>query len=519
MRDRDVILGLLRRVARRLWVNRAIQEIGFGACIALFSLVAFELVRPAFAAATRLAFVALAAALVGFEAYAVRQAMRPTTLARAAGVADTAGRLKDELKSAYWFIVNGEASSFADVQVGRAATTARRLDPAGLAPARVPRNLVLGGALAVLLGLTLLAPRMSDSREFPAIGSEPEQDESPARLLAMLEDAPREPAVDDMMQALSALERKDASRESLQHALAQARDAADAANLRAAAALDTMARLAGAMKAHPALSKAAQELQEGRTREAMRLVGALAREQREGAAAEGEEILAAQAGRTDTDAAPTAEDLARDLGRTNAAVDKDTIVNLLKSIEDARNAMEVQSRVNQARRRMEDFLVAASQASALVANRFGAGAAAPNATPAPETGNADLRGGTMFRSGAIARGDEGDKPQESSRTGSASGHSAALAVQGARSERLDAKLKLEAVRSPEMSGDKNEDGREQPGWFYRPSRAEAARASFAEVRAGSYAGADVLSPQRIPMRQQRLVKDYFIHLHQESEKK
>lgn len=521
MRDRDVILGLLRRVARRLWVNRAGREIGFGACIALFSLVAFELIRPAFASATRLVFVALAAALAGLGAYVAQRAIRPTTLARAAGVIDAGGRLKDELKSAYWFVVSGEISSFAEAQVGRAATTARRLDPAGLVPARIPRNLVLAGGLAVLLGLTAsLVPRIPNARESRLMESRHEQGESPARLRAMLEDAPREPAVDDMIQALAALERENASRESLQRALAQARDAADEANLRAVAARDAMARISRAMKAHPTLSRAAQALEEGRTREAMQLLDALAGEQREGAAAtDGNEIRAAPAGSTDTAVAPTAEDLARDLEQTNAAVDKDTVSKLLKSVEDAQNAIEAQSRVIQARRRMEDFLVAASQASALVANRFGTGTAAPNATPAPETGNADLRGGTMFRNGAVARGDREEEPQEGSQTGSASGHSAALAVQGARTERLDAKLKLETVRSPEASGDKNEDGREQSGWFYQPSRAEAASASFAEARAGSYAAAVAMSPQRIPMRQQRLVKDYFIRLHQESENK
>ena len=49
MKDREVILDVLGRVARRLWVNRALQEIGFGLSVALFSLVAFRLVWPAFA--------------------------------------------------------------------------------------------------------------------------------------------------------------------------------------------------------------------------------------------------------------------------------------------------------------------------------------------------------------------------------------------------------------------------------------------------------------------------------------
>jgi len=88
MTDREVILDVLRRVARRLWFIRALQEVGFGLSVGLFSLLAFRLVWPALAGDSGPPNSAmLALAVAGSSAYALWLAVHRATLAQAAGAA------------------------------------------------------------------------------------------------------------------------------------------------------------------------------------------------------------------------------------------------------------------------------------------------------------------------------------------------------------------------------------------------------------------------------------------------
>src|SRR3972149_2204160 len=51
MKDSEVILSVLRSIERRLWLRRALQEIAYGACVVLFSLIAFQIVGVALGSA------------------------------------------------------------------------------------------------------------------------------------------------------------------------------------------------------------------------------------------------------------------------------------------------------------------------------------------------------------------------------------------------------------------------------------------------------------------------------------
>lgn len=515
MKDREVILDVLGRVARRLWVNRALQEIGFGLSVALFSLVAFQLVRPAFADGgfSALYVVAIALAVCGCVGYALWRVTRRATLRHAAGAADWSERLKDELKTAYWLVTRNDASAFGELQVERAAQTAQRLDPRRIVPARAPPDLLVAGVLALLLmGTSGLAPRPSLSWDAVRAG----EAESLASLRAMLAEGPEDERLQRLDKALAVLERAGASPEQWQRAAAQARDAVDEANVRAVAARESLARVAAAMRGRTELEEAGRALEQGRTIEALEMLKALASP--DAGAGPGEDANgAAHADRGDRDPEWGSEEAIGDLRHQTARVNEDALNKVLKSIEDAQNALETQRRAAEVRRRMEDFLAATSQRSALTASRFGSRASAPNPTPAPETGNADLRGGTMYRQGAVAR-DDADNAQEGSRTGAASGHSEALELEGARTERLDAKLRLETLRAQDMVGDGGERG-EQTTWYYLPTEGGAAKTAFAQLRGGErFASAGTMNTARVPPHSRRAVRDYFINIHESAGK-
>ena len=74
-------------------------------------------------------------------------------------VADDAGRLNDELKSAYWFMRQTHNNIWTDAQVHRASQTARGLKAKRLVPTIIPQRLWIAAMLGgVLVSLQLVPP-------------------------------------------------------------------------------------------------------------------------------------------------------------------------------------------------------------------------------------------------------------------------------------------------------------------------------------------------------------------------
>jgi hypothetical protein len=162
-------------------------------------------------------------------------------------------------------------------------------------------------------------------------------------------------------------------------------------------------------------------------------------------------------------------------------------------------------------------MIPTSQRSALTASQFDSSDNAPNATASPDTGNADIRGGTMFRQGAVTRRNDDDPARDGNMSGSAEGDSEALALEGAATSRLDAQLKLEAIHRRDDAD--NDDEKADQGWFYSASQEQKSLLGFEDVRARpNFDRENAMSFERIPIRQKQAVKDYFLNLH-ESEKK
>ncbi|HWQ37488.1 MAG TPA: hypothetical protein VNM24_02605 [Burkholderiales bacterium] len=510
MRDHEVILDLLGRVARRLWAERALQEIGFGLSLVLFSLLAYRLVQPALGATPggAVSVAGLSAVLgAGLACVAWRAGLR-TTLAQAAAAVDARARLKDEIKTAYWLCAQGETSALAQLQIARAARTVARLDARRLAPARAPRSWWIAGLLAAALSATgfIVAP-VSHSWGIDAAPGASGTGAS-GSLRALLDGAPREAAIEKLERALATLEADNAPLQERQHALAQAREAQEEIDMRAVAAREAMSQLALAMATREALQPVARALRDGRTGEALDLLQRTAGEERAGGAG-----AAAPSGQLQENGALefSTERASRELRNRNLELNEDTLNRVLRNIRDAQAVLETQNRVNEVRRQMEG-LVAGSQRSPLTAGRFDRRAATPNPTPAPETGGADLQAGTLFRQGAIAREDRQDDAREGSISGAAEGHGEALAVEGEKSARLDARLKLETMQGGE---DRPGEVLAQAPWYHAATQSAAAQTAFAEVRGRPrFSRAGVMSVESVPLRERQLVKDYFINLHE-----
>ena len=521
MRERETIIGVLRELGRRLWITRAIREAAFSVCVILFCLVCFQLIAPALVAGVPSAGtairIALLASFVAVIVEVARRNARAVTPAQAAVEADARAHLKDELKSAHWFLSETPAAPFVQLQVRRAAATAAALDLDVLAPRTLPANALLAAGLGILFAaLIWMTPHLSRVRDADREAVATHQGET-ADLRSLLTDAPRDEDIEKLDLALRKLQQADASPDEKRRALADARDAIDQANMDASAAREGMAKLAQALKADPKFESVAQAMKEGRIDDAMAMLRKLkagaASGTHEGAAAE----PADKGGTPANDGSPSAENAGRDLTGQNAAINQDAINRVIDTLKQAGERIEVQNRVNSVKRRMEDNLVATSQRSQLTASQFDNRSNAPNPTPAPAAGNASVRGGALFRQAAVAR-EEADTAREGSQTGDASGDSAALPLEGAATRRLDAQLTRETIAQKYDAGEQPQ-GKGDAGWFYSASREQKSALQAEGVRAhAGYDREEATDHDRVPLRQKGAVKNYFLNLH-ESENK
>ncbi|HEV8644269.1 MAG TPA: hypothetical protein VGR01_01720 [Burkholderiales bacterium] len=164
MSDHEILLRWLATAAARMGWNRRMRELGRYACalVALCLLAevleTFGVPAPVLSAAAPL-FVIAALAIVALLTWRLAY---PTTLAQAAGAADTRAGLKDELKSAHWFAQRTARDAFVELLLTRAARTAQTLDARRLFPLAVPRSALAALSLAILTGaLTWFSPRIA----------------------------------------------------------------------------------------------------------------------------------------------------------------------------------------------------------------------------------------------------------------------------------------------------------------------------------------------------------------------
>jgi hypothetical protein len=164
MSDREILLRWLATAAERLGWSRRTRELGWAACALLGLWLVAEVLQalgvPVQVLSALVPLLAIAAlAAVTLAAWRIA---RPTTLAQAAGAADTRAGLKDELQSAYWFTQRAAPDAFVELLLTRAAQTARRLELHRVFPVGMPRSVMTALTLAVFTGaLAWLSPHIA----------------------------------------------------------------------------------------------------------------------------------------------------------------------------------------------------------------------------------------------------------------------------------------------------------------------------------------------------------------------
>lgn len=521
MKDRETIAALLHGIGRRLWVRRALQEVLAAACVLLFFLIALRMagaMHPhGIPAAGIFARLAAAAAVFAFLGYVAWRVSHKVSLGQAAAQADARAGLHDELKSAWWFVSHDETSPFIEAQVARAASTARGLDARAIVPGRVPGALYATIALAAAFGaVTWLVPQLTpywDANAAPSPTAAGERD-----LRALLRDAPKDARIDKLAEAIEALESESATPEQRRKAMEAMRELSEQTSMEVMAARDGLAQVADTLAADPQLKQVAEALRAGKVAEANAMLEDIQAEM----AQQGKEDEQFPEAGPGTQAQGAGEGLDRggqNLAGSTPQASVDAVEQARRKLDQLAQDMKVQNEIEKVRNNAKERMSTTGQRSAGRANAFGQASQqqAGNPTPAPENGNTDMAGGAMFRQGQAKREEDADGAQEGVRTGEAAGESDAMPVMGRKTERLEAQLKLEAVRRRDE--DKAGEEKEDEEWMYRPSQQQASSLEYEQVRArGGFDRESAGDHDRIPVRQQQVVKNYFLNLH-ESEKK
>ena len=158
MSDKEIIIGSLQRVERRIRTNRLFNELTFGAILFLaipLLLKIWDLAEP-LRGVTVSIIVGIWVLL--FTAFLVWRGVQKGTLKQAAVSVDKRADLHDELKTAFWFIHNPRPSEWIDEQIRRAAAKAKTLNLDVLYPRSIPKTSYIAAAMALLFVVLNFVP-------------------------------------------------------------------------------------------------------------------------------------------------------------------------------------------------------------------------------------------------------------------------------------------------------------------------------------------------------------------------
>jgi hypothetical protein len=515
MSDQEIILRALSRVRGRLRLSYAVHDVSVVLCLVAVALLLWRALRVAgdYAPAVTAAAILVALLLWVGGLYLLLRGLvlRHTSLARAAAEADTRAALDDELKTAYWFIQHPVASPWTAAQLQRAARSAHALDVSRLLPLRVERGTLAASALisVLLLALWLAPPLTPSSQALSQTGNALSAAE--AQQVQLLRDLsaqlPGDPAAAQVEQALRTLQRKDATEEEKQRALAAAREALEQRNLDAASTREGLYQVGQKLHGNEALKEVALALEAGDARKAAQALQAA--DPRARGLASGANPPGEQNGGDQEKDLQRLIDQAASRGEGEASeVSSAAAKEAIDRLNQIAAQLDTQQQVNQASQALTQLQLAVAQRSTMSAGRFSQ-QAAQNAMPSPTTGQSAMPGGIMFRSAAVAQEKKASAQQEGSKTGAAMGDSQADAPLGSKVTPLGVQLKKEAVPNPEPE-DQQEAAK---NWFYAESKEQKSILELRDVQArDSFAQGQSGAVEGISVRHRQIVKDYFMHL-------
>jgi len=493
MIDREAVLTALARIERQVRLDRLVKAASIGVPAMLVPFLVSALLPGSLAPVFVLLWIA------GWVGWVCFKVMRRGNLAHAAEVADARADLKDEIKTAYWFIRKDASSPWIDFQISRAARTSGGVDPAALVPVRVPRGPAATSLLLVALTIVFTVwPRVPRAETEDALSPE---------LAALLPDARAvdEEKARELEKTLKAVEKGELSREAGLRALDELQDLLEEGNLDAQALREGLDEMANELKGTPALDALAEALRNRDLKEAAELLRKLA--QNAGALDEARKGLERAASK---DSLPL-DKLLEQLKKALEGMDAKNQEQVERALQDAAQSLEkmgekldAQQEMNAASQKLEDARESMARDKLDPKQQGQMSEAKRRSGPALEGGAVALPGETA---GAEDK-KEGEEPLDGSSSGLAAGRSQGGADAPGESTRLDVQLAMEKIEAPPKPL-KPEDEE----IIKETSREEHSVTEYENVPGRSrYANEKALHAERIPWAYRTRVKEYFLSI-------
>lgn len=512
MSERDVLLRKLDAVAARLQLNRALGAVVRAVLLALACGIAAAALqwaagpaagRGALGVSSAVLLAVLAGALViGWLSLSPR-VDRDT----AAREADRRAATRDLFVSSLEFSAAAAPSPWAALVGRRAAEAAASLDPRRVVPVELPTWAPFLVVLAlVLAALWSLPPRVArPEASTPAEAGLRDTDPLAAELRALAEEAAARGDAEARARldaAVAAMDRDGLDDAQRRRALDAARDAIARRALEAEADWEQLRRVAQSLEGKPEFREVARALKE---RDAAGAAEALRKVAEERGEKPGPDQSSGAQAQMKPEALKEALQGAAQEARDAQGETSGRFQKAVRGLEELAAKLDIQQRLNQAARKLDAKSLSLQRAATVAANRYGQQEGTPSGDGAPETGSANISGGTMFRMGAVAQEKEASQ-REGGRAGDASGSAQGNDVLGDQpAPRPRASYQLERI--VDRPG---EDAGESEDLFYAASRqGEARTVAAAPPPAYRAASEQAMSPERVALRHRSLVREYF----------
>jgi hypothetical protein len=529
--SQSVISGVLRRIDRKVRLNRVLDHLSIALCLVMATLVTIELVSRVVAVATPSALVIVLIALVVYLAFFIWSQRAGQQLGIAAGVADSRGDLHDELKSAYWFMRQDFRTEWTDTQVARATETARNFPIKRLIPTEVPQRFwtALGlAAILVAFGFVPAGPPLLTFARMP-IDTEhltAEQETQLDDIRALVDEAQEleaekpederlsEEAQQRIEEAMRRLEAEELSMEDLMRELREAQNSLEEGNLDMAAMQEALDELAADLESNEQLGEMADAMQNQNLADAAEMMRQLA-QNLQNMDAEQLQEMADQLQQAAQGDQQSMQELMDALQQAAEAMSDQQMAEAQQAMEQAADAMQqmaqqmdAQQMMNAAAQQMQQMQQSMSQQQ--LAQQM------QQMMQTDQTGGEQQQGAMAMPSDEVqktaASGDSGDPSQQQ---GGPAGNATSDPVEGAEMQlgqatTLEVQLEME-VLDKEENQPEPEEPPDPEDLFQEASRQETAMVEYRSVRKpSSYAEGAALSVEQIPWRYRNLVKRYFL---------
>ena len=516
--ERSTITAILKRIDLKVRFNQTLLHLSVASCLVLGALVLIELAPRLVPVNTPPGSLIVGVGSAAFLAFLLWSQIGGRQLGRAAGVADMRAGLNDEIKSAYWFMRQDNSSPWIDLLVGRAATTARRLNPRRLVPVTIPKRFGITLALFGLLQVLALVPSDGPLLTF-VVASDSIRFERTldtyAEEIRDLIDGEGDELLDEealalLELALEELEAEDTSFDELLRNLREAQDLLDEGNLEMTATRDALDELGEEFSGSNELKDFVNALRNQDLSDAADRLRDLAERLADLDGLELTELaeLLQEASNLDE---PAIKELLKALQQAADAIAEDRVPDAQEALNEAADEID-QITDRQARQQANNEAAERAQALQEALARQPMSAEGQTQMAQGQSGEAQQANASMAAPSSTVNRSEGAQPPgtESGPAGNATGNPSGGPLELGASTTLEAQLALEVIEG--ATPDPDEERELDPeDLFQEASRQQGSIVQYRDVRAPSqYSQGSALNAERIPWQYRSLVKKYFL---------